>query len=66
MYKWIRRYQSNDPEWYLDESKEPKTKPGKIDAGLEAVIIRTRQQLMKHDTPQTRYAYHGAVAIQTR
>jgi len=66
VYKWIKRYQSNDPEWYLDESKEPKTKPRRIDAGLEAVIIQTRQQLVKHDTPQTRYAYHGAVAIHQR
>jgi putative transposase len=66
VYKWIKRYQSKDSEWYLDESKEPKTKPRKIDAELEAVIIRTRQQLVKHDTPQTRYAYHGAVAIHKR
>lgn len=62
-YKWIERHQSNDPEWYLDESKEPKTKTNKIDSELEAVIVQTRQQLVKRDTPQTRYAFHGAVAI---
>lgn len=49
--------------WYLDESKEPKTKPTKINANLEAVIIQTRQKLVKRDEPQTRYAYHGAIAI---
>lgn len=66
MYKWITRFQSNDPDWYLDESKEPKAKPTKLNAELETVIIHTRQQLAKHDTPQTRYAYHGAVAIHQR
>lgn len=63
VYKWIKRFESNDPQWYLDESKEPKTKSNKIDPKLEAVIIKTRQQLVKRDTPQTRYAFHGAVAI---
>ena len=63
VYKWVKRFKSNDPQWYLDESKEPKTKSNKIDSKLEAVIIKTRQQLVKRDTPQTRYAFHGAVAI---
>lgn len=66
MYKWIERFKSNTHEWYLDESKEPKTKANKIDAELEAMIVQTRQQLVKRDTPQTRYAYHGAVAIHQR
>jgi len=66
VYKWIRRFQSNDSEWYLDESKEPKTKTNKLNAELEAVIVQARQQLVKRDTPQTRYAYHGAVAIHQR
>jgi hypothetical protein len=50
----------------LDESKEPKVQLKKIDAKLEDVIIQTRQQLVKRDTPQTRYAYHGALAIHQR
>jgi len=63
VYKWTKRYESNDPEWYLDESKEPKTKVNKINPELETVIVQTRQQLVKRDRPQTRYAFHGAVAI---
>lgn len=66
VYKWIKRYQSNDPEWYLDESKEPKTKPNKIAPKLEAMIIQARHELVRRDTPETRYAYHGAVAIHQR
>jgi hypothetical protein len=63
VYKWVKRFESKDPEWYLDESKEPKTKPSKINSELEAVIVSSRQQLVKRDTPETRYAFHGAVAI---
>lgn len=63
VYKWIKRYQSGDPQWYLDESKEPKTKPTKIDQELENDIVGIRKKLVKRDTPETRYAFHGAVAI---
>ncbi|MCL5020984.1 MAG: helix-turn-helix domain-containing protein, partial [Bacteroidetes bacterium] len=38
VYKWIKRYQGSDPEWYLDESREPKAKPNKIDAKLEPYL----------------------------
>ena len=30
------------------------------------MIVKIRQQLVKRDTPQTRYAFHGAVAIHQR
>lgn len=63
VYKWISRFESGDPQWYLDESKEPKTKPTKIDASLEDDIVNIRKKLVKRDTPETRYAYQGAVAI---
>ncbi len=63
VYQWIKRFQSNDPEWYLDESKEPKTQPKKVSKELEDHIVQTRKKLTKRDTPQTRYAFHGAIAI---
>lgn len=63
VYKWIKRYKSGDPKWYLDESKEPKKKPAKIDQELENNIVDIRKKLVKRDTPETRYAFHGAVAI---
>lgn len=50
----------------MDESKEPQTKPNKIDTELETVIVQTRQQLVKRDTQKTRYSFHGAVAIHQR
>lgn len=66
MYKWIQRAQDNDPEWYLDESRAPKLNANKLDPKVETVIVQTRQQLVRRDTPETRYAYHGAVAIHQR
>ena len=66
VYKWIERFKGNKAEWYLDESKEPKTKPKKIEPELESVIVNIRQELVKRDTPQTRYAFHGSVAIHQR
>ena len=50
----------------MDKSKAPKTKPNKIDAETESVIIQLRNKLVRRDTPQTRYAFHGAVAIHQR
>lgn len=63
VYKWLGRFKSGDAQWYLDKSKEPKTKPTKIDAELEQAIVQSRVKLVKRNTPETRYAFHGAVAI---
>ena len=66
MYKWIERSQGDDPEWYLDESRTPKRNANKLDHKLETVIVQTREELVRRDKPETRYAYHGAVAIHQR
>ena len=63
VYQWLKRSKSNDPQWYLDDSKEPKNKPSKITKELEERIVEVRQKLVRRDTPQTRYAFHGAIAI---
>ncbi|MCH7732249.1 MAG: transposase [Candidatus Marinimicrobia bacterium] len=63
VYKWIKRYKSGDPDWYLDESKEPNRKQTKIDESLENEIVKIRKKLMAHSTPETRYSYIGAIAI---
>ena len=63
VYKWIKRYKSGDPQWYLDNSKEPKIKPTKIELNVENDVIEIRKKLVKRDTPETRYAFHGAIAI---
>jgi len=46
-YKWYKRYESGDPEWYKNKSKAPKNKPQSIDPELENAIISVRKQLME-------------------
>jgi putative transposase len=63
VYKWINRFKSGDPEWYLDVSKAPKNKPNKTHPNLEDDIAQSRKKLSARDTPETKYAYCGAIAI---
>ena len=63
VYKWLKRARSGQSDWHLDQSRAPHTKPGKIDKQLEQAIVNTRTKLAKRDTPETKYAFCGAVAI---
>ena len=63
VYKWIKRYKSGDPDWYLNESKEPNRKHAKIDESLENKIVEIQKKLMAHSISETKYSYYGAVAI---
>jgi transposase InsO family protein len=44
-YKWLKRYQTNDPEWYKEQSKAPKTKSKKTDSDMEQTVLKTREFL---------------------
>ena len=48
---------------YLDQSRAPHHKPGKISKELEQAIITSRLKLVKRDSPETKYAFCGAIAI---
>lgn len=63
VYKWEARWRTGDPEWYLNETKEPHNKPNKIDNGLEQTIVESRKKLKRRDTPETQYSFCGAIAI---
>ena len=63
VYKWLKRAQSGQTDWYLDQSRAPHNKPGKIGKELEQAIVNSRLKLVKRDTPETKYAFCGAVAI---
>lgn len=57
-YKWLKRNQSNDVQWYIEKSRKPKTSEKKIDLQTEQQIIETRKQLMI-----TLYMQYGPQAI---
>ena len=63
VYKWLKRARSGQSDWYLDQSRAPRNKPGKIGKELEQAIVSSRIKLAKRDTPDTKYAFCGAVAI---
>jgi transposase-like protein len=63
VYKWLKRAQSGQSEWYFDQSRAPRNKPGKIGKDLQQAIVNSRIKLAKRDTPETKYAFCGAVAI---
>ena len=66
MYKWIERSQGDDPEWYLDMSLAPPNGTRTNSITSDTVIVQTREEWVRWDKPETRYAYHGAVAIHQR
>jgi len=58
-YKWLRRYQSGEPEWFKAHSRRPHRQPQQLPPETEKLVIEIRQRLVG-----SRYAQIGAVAIQ--
>ncbi len=52
-YKWLNRSQSNDPQWFKEQSRRPRTKKKKIDNNTEQLVLETRKKLMS--TPFMQY-----------
>jgi len=44
-FKWLKRYQSGDPDWHKDESRAPKKKPTAISEIDRQRIISVRTRL---------------------
>ena len=57
-FKWLKRYQTGDPDWHKDKSRVPKKKPTAIsEIDKQRIIsVRTRLDLQK-------FAQIGASAI---
>lgn len=57
-FKWLTKYKSGDPGWFMDISRAPHNIRNKIDKELEERIVEIREQLMA-----TKYSQVGANAI---
>lgn len=59
-YNWWKRYEDSDgaDDWYVDQSRAPKTTPTKVSATVEQQVIDARRQLERKRIAQT-----GAIAI---
>ena len=52
-FKWLKRYQSGDSNWYADQSKAPISRPKAISASDRKRIIETRLHLERQKYAQT-------------
>jgi putative transposase len=57
-FKWLKRYQSGDPDWYKDKSRAPQTRPTTLSEIDKQRIISVRERLGSQTFAQT-----GASAI---
>ena len=57
-FKWLKRYQSGDPDWYKDQPKAPHRRPTALNEIDKQWIISVRQRLESQKFAQT-----GASAI---
>ena len=57
-FKWLRRYQTGDPDWYKDKSSAPKRQPTAISEFDRERIISVRTRL-----DSQKFAQIGASAI---
>ena len=44
-FKWLKRYQTGEPEWYKGKSRAPLNRPAQISEIEKQRIISTRQRL---------------------
>ena len=52
-FKWLKRYQSGEPNWYKDRSRAPVNRPKAINASDRKRIIKTRLHLESQKYAQT-------------
>ena len=57
-FKWLKRYQTGDPDWYKDKSRAPKRQPTAISEIDRQRIISVRTRL-----DSQKFAQIGASAI---
>lgn len=52
-FKWLKRYQTGQAEWYKEQSRAPHTSPKKIPEQQKETIMQTRYHLEAQHYAQT-------------
>ena len=52
-FKWLKRYQGGDPNWFVDRSKAPLNRPLAISPAARKRIVNTRLSLERQKYAQT-------------
>lgn len=60
LYKWLKRFQGGNPEWYREHSRRPEHVPGRSPEDIEAIVKFVRLELYN------RGEFCGAQAIRWR
>lgn len=56
-YKWLRRFEAGEGDWFRDRSRRPGTSPASTSPAIAQAVITVRQHLVSQDL------FHGAQAI---
>lgn len=56
-YKWLRRFESGEADWFRDRSRRPHESPAATSPEIEQAVITVRRRLVSQDL------FHGAQAI---
>lgn len=51
-FKWLKRYQTGEQDWYKDQSRAPLRSPTRIKDAERQCIIATRERLESHPSAQ--------------
>jgi len=51
-FKWLKRYQTGDPDWFLSRSKAPKRRATEISKTTRDQIVNIRQRLQRQHFAQ--------------
>jgi putative transposase len=51
-FKWLKRYQTGDPNWFSSKSKAPKHRPTEISQTTRDQIVKIRSQLQRQPFAQ--------------
>ena len=49
LYKWVKRHSENDPLWFEDRSRKPRSTPHRIPTEIEEVVKLVRLNLYSRD-----------------
>lgn len=49
LYKWVKRYNNNDPSWFEDRSRSPHSIPDRTPAEIEQIVKMVRLNLYNKD-----------------
>jgi len=66
LFTWVKRFKTDEEEWYKSQSNAPKKHGRKTCENIESTIVNLRKALMVGKEHESKYLGVGADAIQYR